>query len=56
MRMLCLLFLTLTACTSARVRCDGHLQRINPPAATAGAAAAMGVGTAVGAALPRDTP
>jgi len=56
MRMLCLLFLILTACTSARVRCDRHLQRINPPAATTGAAAARDAGTAAGAALPRDTP
>ncbi len=42
MRMLCCLLLTVTACTSHVVRCDRHLQRINPPSAAmaAGSSAA----------------
>ncbi|MDB6085398.1 MAG: hypothetical protein JWN43_3279 [Gammaproteobacteria bacterium] len=35
MRVICWVFLLLTACTSHAVRCDGHLQPINPPAARA---------------------
>jgi len=30
----CSLWLLLTACASQGVRCDGHLQPINPPANT----------------------
>ncbi|MGO9512380.1 MAG: hypothetical protein ACLP2F_01900 [Steroidobacteraceae bacterium] len=32
--MICLLLLLLTACASHGVRCDGHLQPINPSANT----------------------
>jgi len=33
MRVFCCVLLMLTACTSHAVRCDKHLQRINPPSA-----------------------
>jgi len=33
MRVIYCLLLMLTACTSHAVRCDGHLQPVNPPSA-----------------------
>jgi hypothetical protein len=43
MRLIVFLISLLCGCSTPTVRCDGHLKPINPPAASAAAAAGAGV-------------